>query len=34
MAQVNNSPLCAAQVKQAAKILIENSKSLVDPVTA
>ncbi len=33
MAQVNNSPLCASQAKQAAKILIENSKSLIDPVT-
>lgn len=33
MAQVNNSPLCATQAKQAAKILIENSKSRIDPVT-
>jgi AcrR family transcriptional regulator len=32
MAQVNNSPLCAVQAKQATKILIENSKSLIDPV--
>lgn len=32
MAQVNNSPLCAVQAKQAAKILIENSKSQFNPV--
>jgi AcrR family transcriptional regulator len=32
MAQVNNSSLCAVQAKQAAKILIENSKSLIEPV--
>ncbi|MEK9627750.1 MAG: TetR/AcrR family transcriptional regulator [Nitrospinota bacterium] len=32
MAQVNNSPLCAAQAKKAAKILIENSQ--FNPVPA
>ena len=32
MAQVNNSSLCAVQARQAAKILIKNSKSLIEPV--
>jgi len=34
MAQVNNSPLCAVQAKQAAKILLENSKSKLNPEPA